>query len=415
MVVLTIALSLAVAALLMMTDARQRVRNASMSAGVTLGNAVRVINNAVGTWQATFADYIIANDSASVGVPDVMHPTVADLKAKGMLSATYNAVAPGGGQFLSALAVEPAGCTGADCNITSSTWLSQPMLRSDSGKIDVRRLAAAVNAIGGDGGFADDRAPATVRGSGGWTKDNPDAGKRAGILLAVNGYGSSAWGAFVRIRDTRDPDLRGKLTVAGDTALNSNLTVAGTATTKDAVVNNDLYMPAVGLPGAACAQNLSVRRSNATGTGLVICAFGRWQPIGTTVNNVSEGTACATPDQLATNTANQGFICRNGVYVSINNLMPKNVDMARYVVGDNNVAVPKPACSPGGSPSFSFEARTMGTDFSSAPPYTAVRYSADDYGWAWVPRILLVNMNGSLASGNNIGLQGVFKAECYYP
>lgn len=415
MVVLTITLSLAVAALLMLTDARQRVRNATQSGGAILGDVVRVVNNALGTWQATYAEQIIANDSASVGVSDVRRPTVADLKAKGMLGATYNATAPGGGQLLSAISVVPVGCLPADCNITSSTWLTQPVLAAESGRIDVRRLAAAVGAIGGDGGFSDDRTPATVRGSGGWSIPNPDATQRAGILMAINGYGSSAWGAFVRIRDTRDPDLRGTLTIAGNTTLKSNLSVAGSTTTTDATVNNNLNLPAVGFPGTACSPVGAVRRNMETGTSLVVCFNGTWQTVGTAVNNVAENVACSRPGQIATNPGNQAFICRNGYYVSITNLLPKNVELARYVVGDNNVTVPKPSCAAGGSPSFSFEARTMGTDFSQAPPYTAVRYSADDYGWAWVPRILLVNMNGALQTGNVLGLQGVFKAECYYP
>lgn len=410
-----ISLSLIVAALLMMTDAKSRVRAAVASAGTTLGGSLSDVNNAVGTWQGTYRDQIIANNSASVGVADILRPTVADLKAKGMLSASYNATAPSGGQFLTRIDIEPVGCAPADCNITSTTWISEPILAAETSEPDARRLASAVTSIGSDAGFSDLPSPAIVNGAGGWTKANPDPAKRAGILMAVNGYGSSAWGAFVRIRDTRDPDLKGKLTIAGDTTLNSNLTVAGSTTTQDATVNNNLNLLALGYPGTACTPEGAVRRNQETGTSLVVCFGGKWQTVGTAINNVVEGTACARPNQLATNAGNQAFICRNGYYVSISNLLPRNVELARYVAGDNNVTVPKPACATGGTPSFSFEARTMGSDFTQAPPYTAVRYSADDYGWAWVPRILLVNMNGSVQTGNVLGLQGIFKAECYYP
>jgi len=414
MTVLMIALSLAVAALLMMTDAKQRVRAAVAQSGETVGQALDTVNKAAGKWQAQYADQILANDSASVGVADVRRPTVADLNAKGLLGAEYGA-APNGAQFLTKIEVEPAGCAPGDCNITSTSWISEPILAAETATPDGRRLIAAVNEIGNDGGFSDAPTPATVRGAGGWTKPNPDPAQRAGILMAVNGYGSSAWGAFVRIRDTRDPDLKGKLTIAGDTTLNSDLKVAGTTTTNDATVNNNLNLLALGFPGQPCSPVGAVRRNMETGTSLVVCFNGTWQTVGTAVSNVAENVACSRPGQIATNPGNQAFICRNGYYVSITNLMPKNVELARYVVGDNNVTVPKPACAAGGSPSFSFEARTMGTDFSQAPPYTAVRYSADDYGWAWVPRILMVNMNGALQSGNVLGLQGVFKAECYYP
>lgn len=412
-VLLTILIALIAWSLILTSIATER-SNASLELrGKSLGKGLGMVNNAMGTFQGKYYDPI-AQGTAIPGVADPKHPTLPELSQWAGLAGIYSNGLIGGAQVINEVALTPAGCAPGDCNMVSISRLAEPVA-TIFGKPDYRKLMAAALAIGGDAGFSDGKNPDVIALGNGATIPNPDPAKRAGILVAINGYGSSAWGAFVRINDTRDPDLKGNLTIAGDTNLNSDLTVAGTTTTNDATVNNNLNLLALGNPGQACSPVGAVRRNMETGTSLVVCFNGTWQTVGTAVNNVGENVACSRPGQIATNPGNQAFICRNGYYVSITNLMPKNVELARYVAGDNNVTVPKPTCAAGGSPSFSFEARTMGTDFSQAPPYTAVRYSADDYGWAWVPRILLVNMNGAVQSGNVLGLQGVFKAECYYP
>lgn len=240
---------------------------------------------------------------------------------------------------------------------------------------------------------------------------NPGSGHLASLLAfggaqANNGY-------LYRVQVPGHPELnqmQTSLDMGGNDVNNAEKVTANTF-----VNNGDLVMNGAAAQNTSCTVPHAQRRNSTTNAGNVICEGGIWQPIGTGVVNVGQGTACGVEGQGATNSNNQFFICKNGVYVAITNFIPKNVEMGRYVVGDNNVAVPKPSCAPGGTQSWSFEPRTMGSDFSQAPPYTAVRYGADEYAGAWVPRILLVNMNGAVNSGNVLGLQGVFKSECYYP
>lgn len=408
-VLLTILVALIAWSLVLTSMATERANAALEQRGKSLGKGLGMVNNAMGTFQAKYYDPI-TQGTAIPGVVDTMHPTLPELTQWAGLPGTFNNGLIGGAQVINEVAVSPAGCAPADCNIVSITRLAEPVV-TIFGKPDYRKLMAAATAVGGNGGdagFSDAKNPNVIFLGNGSTIANPDPAKRAGILVAINGYGSSAWGSFVRINDTRDPDLRGNLTVAGD--------VSGNKVTSNTFVNNgDLVMNGAAAQGTSCSTPNAERRNSTTNAGNVICAGGIWQPIGTAVVNVGQGSTCSVEGQGATNGNNQFFICKNGVYVSLTSFIPKNVEMARYVVGDNNVSVPKPACAPGGSWSWSFEPRTMGTDFSQAPPYTAVRYSADDYGNVWVPRILLVNMNGALNSGNVLGLQGVFKSECYYP
>ncbi|WP_404995438.1 hypothetical protein [Cupriavidus pauculus] len=399
-------LVLTVATLLLQNYAKERANEAARTVGRTVGQAVLDISNVMGTYITKFADSLMLGTPIP-GVANPMEPTMAELQALGLPHATFGTVSPVGGNYRMRVVKLPVGCVGTDCNLATRVWLDQPIL-NELGQPDGRRLIAAGNAIGADGGFSERATPGTIYYGGGWTSENPDAAQRAGIVSAVNGYQSSMWGSFVRIRDTRDPNLQGNLTVAGD--------IAGNKITANTIVSNgDLVMNGAAPQGAACSTPFATRRNSTTNAGWVICDGTRWQPIGTAVTNVTEGTVCSINGQTATNVNNQQYVCKNGYYVSITSLIPKNVEMARYVHGDNNVTVPKPTCAAGGTPSFSMEARTMGADFTQAPPFTAVRYGADDYGWAWVPRILLVNMNGATESGNVLGLQGVFKVECYYP
>jgi len=330
----------------------------------------------------------------------------------------------------------PAGFSAT--NVFGQTWLLQvlqptpnnlqALVTSQGGRAitDTRQLVQIAAQTGAQGGFVPyagqngdaTMVPANGYGAFGSWKfplanfTNPGSGHLASLLAFSGTQANNSY--LYRVQVPGHPELN-QMQTALDMGGN-DITGAGKVTANTSLTSKgDTYLTNMGTPGAACAAAITGSiRTSATGTGLVICN-GVWEPIGTAVAGVASGMPCSTPNQIATTPGNAAYICRGGVYVSLLNLLPKNAEQARYVVGDNNVTVPKPACDAGGYPSFAFEARTMGTDFSSAPPYTAVRYSADDYGWAWVPRILLVNMNGSLESGNNIGLQGIFKAECYYP
>lgn len=323
-------------------------------------------------------------------------------------------------------------------NAFGQTWLLQvlqpspntlqALVTSQGGRpiTDTRQLVQIAAQAGAQGGFvpyAGQNGDPTMVASnaygayGAWqvplaNYTNPGSGRLASLLAftgtqANNGY-------LYRVQVPGQPELnqmQTDLDMGANDVNNARRVTANTALTS----NGDTYLTSFGQPGTACgAAAQGSIRTNVNRTGLVICN-GVWQPIGTAVASVASGVACGVPNHIATNANNVPYLCKNGVYVALTSLIGKNIELARYVVGDNNVSVPKPACDAGGTPSFSFDVRSMGTDFSQSPPYTTTRVFADDYGSSWVPRIQLLNMNGGVQSGNVIGLQAIFKAECNYP
>lgn len=180
---------LSVGGLLTAGAAKYSIKTSSENSGVAIGTMLGEINKAVGTY--TVNDYKRLVDGTGN-----LNPTIADLQAAGLLNANINPITPIGGTYAIQISREPVGCVAPNCNLTSRVWITQPVTNPDTGTIDIRKLGAATGAMGGDGGWSDNVNPGTVRGTGGWTRPNPTGGQ-AGILMAINGYGSSSFSKFV--------------------------------------------------------------------------------------------------------------------------------------------------------------------------------------------------------------------------
>lgn len=169
---------------------------AAEAQGAAHGKILSDVNQAIGVYMAN--NYpALQNGTPIAGVTNPYSPTIPELQAMGGLNAQLSPTPPLGGSYATQIAREPAGCTGSGCNLTSRVWLTAAFLNTDTGNPDIRRLGAAVQEIGGDGGFSDNTSPATIRGIAGWSRPNPVL-NQAGILMAINGYGSSAFGQFFR-------------------------------------------------------------------------------------------------------------------------------------------------------------------------------------------------------------------------
>lgn len=168
--------------------ARNTIKTSAENSGTAVGSMLAQVNKATGT-------YTVNNYAALVDGSGNLAPTIADLQNAGLLNANVGAP-PMGGTYAIQISREPAGCVAPNCNLTSRVWLTQPIRNADTGGIDIRKLGAATEAIGGDGGWSDAISPGTVHGAGGWNRPNP-AGSQAGILMAINGYGSSSFSQYV--------------------------------------------------------------------------------------------------------------------------------------------------------------------------------------------------------------------------
>lgn len=189
------------------------------------------------------------------GFANPARPTLAELIAAGRLRAGFPATTPT--RQTLRFDVITTNCPGPTCQITGLACTTTPV---NFGEPDPRwdMVTAMYEEQRGRGAQATMGNPGTINGPTG-AFPNPN-GNMAGVVCGVTQMVDFAlFDQYVRIRDTRDPDLRGNLTVAGTvtvggpTVLNNTLNVAGTAT-----VQNNLTVggaitagPCINLAGGA--------------------------------------------------------------------------------------------------------------------------------------------------------------------
>jgi hypothetical protein len=120
----------------------------------------------------------------------------------------------------------PAACVGSACGVEGHVLLAGP-IRRGAADSDGALIGPILTRIGADSGVSLPTSPAQITGFGNtWTLSNPVAGQPAGVVAVRVGSASSAYGQFVRIGDSRDPNLAGNLTVAGNTSFGNGSTLS---------------------------------------------------------------------------------------------------------------------------------------------------------------------------------------------
>lgn len=435
---LSVIVSLLVAAVLLVGATRSALEISVTQGGTSAGQALNQINKALGAYvtDSTRAEAIRAG-GAIPGVANILAPTVAELQSLGLLSGIMNTSPSGLGTYKTAVVLLPAGCTGSSCNIATRLWISEPILETRGLGLDIKRLGAMMAVLEGNGGFSDPQSPSTIRGTGGWTLANPDAAARAGIVLAINGFGATVDPNYVRIRDTRDPDLQGGLTVQGNVVSKSYLGLSGTAvvalgatcstsqsgligktsTSELLICNGSTWQSVSGLDrlvtaGATCTTGQVGRDSNGV---LMSCQGGVFKDAAGFPNDLVAGASCSSRGQFGLDSAGRSYLCRGGFWIPQSALSPFAVEMARYVVTDSSALIPKPSCEAGGAQTYDITPMSVSLDLTTAPPYSALEYVATDSGTSWLPRITLKTPSGTTKSGNTLGISALMRVFCTYP
>ena len=156
----------------------------------------------------------------------VWKPTVAQLATMGYLPTGWTATTStlNAAPYVISLTRLPAGCVAAACNVEGHVVLLGP-IRNGVADSDGAVIGPILARIGADSGVSLATDPAHIQGFGNtWRLDNPVAGQPAGVVAVRVGTTSAAFGLFVRIGDTRDPNLAGNLTVAGNTLFGNGST-----------------------------------------------------------------------------------------------------------------------------------------------------------------------------------------------
>lgn len=183
-------------------------------------------------------------------------PTIEQLRDMGYLPAGWTSTRSplNDGAYTVSFARTPAGCVGPACDVAGLLVLSAPV--RDPGRhtaVDGVVIGPILTRSGADGGVSLASSPNDITGFGGtWRVPNPVPGAPAGVVAMRFGTQAGGLSQFVRIRDTRDPDLAGDLTVQGRGRFASALHASGQLGVGSDADNPCLRVTATGTLSVAC-------------------------------------------------------------------------------------------------------------------------------------------------------------------
>ncbi|TEA77339.1 hypothetical protein [Allopusillimonas ginsengisoli] len=197
------------------------------------------------------------------GFADWSTPTLAELKAYGFLPASFPLQTGQGAAVVRVL--RDGVCPGADCRLEAIVHSERPLVDARSGRVDEQSVAQWLMAAEGLGGWVSSRHSNLLRGSA-FTLRNPSwhgpALLPGTVALSVR---HDAAGDFLRVRDTRDPDFQGPLTVQDNVLARSDIQVEG-----------HIRLHARSVAGVRCDKEGALAFQ--THAGLLGCVDGVWQP-----------------------------------------------------------------------------------------------------------------------------------------
>jgi hypothetical protein len=188
-----------------------------------------------------------------------MAPSIEDLVAMGKLAAGTRPIAQlNGGRYRIQLAKVPTGCVATACNVTGVVYVDQPIRRPGSTDTSGVHIGAIIGAVGGDAMFTPPGNGNTLVGINGVTFPNP-LGNVEGVVGALVGFGSSAFGRFLIVNDPRDPFFQGNLTLRQNLSIGGASTFTGPVTVNNTIdsagaisVNNCIKLQPDGRGGFSC-------------------------------------------------------------------------------------------------------------------------------------------------------------------
>lgn len=199
-----------------------------------------------------FNDFAAGNDIA--GTANDLQPTIPELIAINRLRVGFPLVMPT--RQVARVDIRKTGCPGVGCQVVSTVCTTTPITWGTAFvRFDLAR--AMLEEQSGQGGQARYGDGANIRGPA-LNVPNP-LGNVEGIVCSSSYIDLGMFDLFVKINDTRDPQLYGPLTVAGATTLNgptnvnNTLNVAGATTlqTTLAVTGSATVGPCINLAGGA--------------------------------------------------------------------------------------------------------------------------------------------------------------------
>ena len=413
----SLGLVLLILSMVALMQMNQKFEDALDEDAVRRGKAIAAVGNMAHAYLVTYSSELLAladlHDELvlTTGAGDHVrvvqggYPELEELRQLGLTPHAMKPNAPGGGRYVIQIEKTLPGCTGSGCNLDGLVSVDQPY--QTNGAVDYARLGLAVGAIGPDGAYSKRNSPQTLSGFGGaWSVSNPvlaGRGQQSGILAARFGYTSSELSVFYK-RDGSTP-LTGDMN-ANDHHINNVLTLNA----KGKIAGKNFITPFYP-EGESCEPGDENAFASGTTGSVMVCQGGQWKYAKN--NPVTQGASCSPDGSTGTAANGETLMCKGNLYVRLNNLIAKNVQVGRVVVVDDmQVEIPK--CEPGGVPDNSILIDYAALDVTQLAPKEAMDVAAMQVGSNWLVSLKLIDIHGLWYSGNDYSLRAVMNLECRY-
>lgn len=209
----------------MLVELPAMVRGVERTFATAVGQYVMQVGAAVDSYQRANWSRLNSATPAVPGFANPLQPSVAELIGGKYLPSGFPLNAPRAMPIKTR--IDRSGCPGSGCVLVSYAYVDAAFTVGRSGSAPRYDLAqVAVDAMGGRGGMSNARDDNVIAGAA-FSLPNPVAGKPGAVVMFAAYLDSAVYNQFVTIRDSRDPDLQGNLSVAKDLAIAGNSSVAG--------------------------------------------------------------------------------------------------------------------------------------------------------------------------------------------
>ncbi|WP_454906719.1 hypothetical protein [Variovorax gossypii] len=254
-VMIELAIVIALSTLLAVWKAPQQVREVEDAGMDAVGVYMQVLNSAVEKYNLSNHN-ALSNSQPVAGFVNSMAPTIEELRTAKYISNPSFPTAITKQNIPVAIKIIPQNCPGVNCQLFGVSYATQAMtFGTNNVRYDL--VARFLQAAGGSGASA----PYTNGGnlvSSIFNVPNPN-GNVPGTIAIGTYLDEGLYQRFVQIRDTRDPDLQGNLSVAGNLNIGGSsqfggpVTVNNTlSTTGDVDVNKCIRLQKDGRAGFNC-------------------------------------------------------------------------------------------------------------------------------------------------------------------
>ena len=377
----------------------------------------------------------LAMGTLVTGFSNPLAPTVDELRNAKYLPASFPLIDPM--RRRQVITVDRSGCPGSTCSLTAYSYSHLPLTASCTGYAADGACAGVSGSVwhvladevrsssSGYGTSVSLLAPSRLRGN---SCDYPaPVGAGPATYGVCTTRSAAIYSQFVRIRDDRDPDLQGDLSVVGKvksgalasqslSISNGPTEITSINSSGDLTVKNGAGAPTAGISmsdgsgrtygqvikptsvqvkGNSCAganQQGDIAQDS-TGQGLVMCIGGSWKGISPQKDAVSGGW-CPQNGGVAWNSQDIALYCSGNQWVTLADRFGKKIFVESYSASNGNW-IPKPACTSGTAGSM-----VILTPKNQSTDAVKLNHFATDYGWAWL--IAVVDNLGAPTAGEAI-------------